>query len=206
MLRSRFSRTKARSKARPHVLSFDDPPADTADEAPTAGPADPLETGPTLGLALQAARLERGLTLEALAAITRVRRAYLEAIEDMRLDALPSRPFTIGYIRAYAETLGLDGDRAVERFKTEEPVFDEPLRAPVGMLDDRDPRVAAALFAALVIVSAIILWNVAQRAMMANAPQACPVPGSNAIWNWCSKPRRLASPVKASLNASRSSS
>lgn len=170
VLRSRFSRTKVRSSARPHALSFDDPPAQTPDETPPAGASDPLDAGQTLGLALQAARLEKGLTLESVADITRVRRSYLEAIEDMRLDALPSRPFTIGYIRAYAETLGLDGERAVERFKTEQPVFDEPLHAPVGMLDDRDPRVAAALFAALVIVSAIILWNVAQRAMMANAP------------------------------------
>lgn len=171
MLRSRFSRTKARSKPHLHVLNLSDPPPpDAPPETPVAGPVDPLDAGRTLGLALQAVRLEKGLTLESLAEITRVRRSYLEAIEDMRLDTLPSRPFTIGYIRAFAEVLGLDGDRAVERFKAEEPVFDEPLRAPVGLLDERDPRVAAFLFAALVIVASIVLWNVAQRAMMANAP------------------------------------
>lgn len=204
VLRSRFSWTKARSKARPHVLSFDNPPPEAQDEAAPAGPVDPLDAQPTLGLALQAVRLEQGLTLEALAEITRVRRVYLEAIEDMRLDALPSRPFTIGYIRAYAETLGLDGERAVERFKTEEPVFDEPLRAPVGMLDDRDPRVAAALFAALVIVSAIILWNVAQRAMMANAPP--PALASEAVTRKVlgqtpSGPIRLGAPLPAPVES-----
>ena len=133
-------------------------------------PVDPLFAHETLGEALRAIRLEKGLTLPELADRTRVRRAYLEAIEEMRLDALPSRPFTIGYIRAYATALGVDPDVAIERFKSDEPVLDEPLRAPVGVPDEKDPRVAAFLIGALIIIAAIVLWNVAQRAMMAAAP------------------------------------
>jgi hypothetical protein len=101
---------------------------------------------------------------------TRVRRSYLEAIEEMRLEALPSRPFTIGYIRAYATALDLDPDLAIERFRSDEPVLEETLRAPVGMIEEKDPRVAAFLIGALVIIAAIVLWNVAQRALMAAAP------------------------------------
>ena len=86
------------------------------------------------------------------------------------LDASSSRPFTIGYVRAYATALGLDPDAAVERFKTDEPVLDEPLRAPVGVPDEKDPRVAAFTIGAMVIIAAIVLWNIAQRAMMAAAP------------------------------------
>jgi len=133
-------------------------------------PLDPLFAHDTLGEALKAIRQEKGLTLPELAERTRVRRAYLEAIEEMRLDALPSRPFTIGYIRAYATALGLDPDLATERFKSDEPVLEEALRAPVGMIDEKDPRVAAFLIGALIIIVAIVLWNVAQRAMMAAAP------------------------------------
>ncbi len=88
----------------------------------------------------------------------------------MRLDALPSRPFTIGYIRAYALALGLDPDAAVDRFKAEEPVLDEPLRNPIGVPDERDPRVAAFMIGAVAIIAAIIFWNVAQRSMKAGAP------------------------------------
>jgi cytoskeleton protein RodZ len=149
-----------------------EPPAETepmpADEP--AGPIDPLFAHDTVGEALKAIRHDQGLSLEDLAERTRVRRAYLEAIEEMRLDALPSRPFTIGYVRAYATALGLDPDAAVERFKTDEPVLDEPLRAPVGVLDEKDPRVAAFTIGAMVIIAAIVLWNIAQRAMMAAAP------------------------------------
>lgn len=144
----------------------DAPPV--ADEP--AGPLDPLFAEESIGAALKAIRHDRGLSLQDLADTTRVRRAYLEAIEEMRLDALPSRPFTIGYIRAYATALGLDPDLAVERFKTDEPVLDEPLRAPVGVLDEKDPRVAAFTIGAMVIIAAIVLWNIAQRSMMAAAP------------------------------------
>lgn len=135
-----------------------------------AGPVDPLLAHHSLGQALKAIRLDKGLSLQDVADTTRVRRAYLEAIEEMRLDALPSRPFTIGYVRAYATALGLDPDAAVERFKTDEPVLDEPLRAPVGVLDEKDPRVAAFTIGAMVIIAAIVLWNIAQRSMMAAAP------------------------------------
>ncbi|HMP62440.1 MAG TPA: helix-turn-helix domain-containing protein, partial [Phenylobacterium sp.] len=67
-----------------------------------------LESGPNIGAALKAAREFRGLSLQDVADSTCIRRAYLAAIEEMRLDDLPSRPFTVGYIRAYAKALGLD--------------------------------------------------------------------------------------------------
>jgi cytoskeletal protein RodZ len=129
-----------------------------------------LHSGADIGQALKSIREQRKLSLEELADITRVRRAYLADIEAMRLDRLPSRPFTIGYIRAYAEALGLDGEAAVERFKAEEPILDEPLHAPVGVAQTRDPRAAAIIAGVIVILVAIVIWNVAQRTMTANAP------------------------------------
>jgi len=146
------------------------PEAAAAEPEGPPPPIDPLMAYDTLGEALKAVRHDLGLTLIDVAERTRVRRSYLEAIEEMRLDALPSRPFTIGYIRAYATALGVDPDLAIERFKNDEPVLEEALRAPVGLVDEKDPRVAAFLIGALVIIAAIVLWNVAQRAMMAAAP------------------------------------
>ncbi len=139
-----------------------------------------LQFGADIGQALRSIREFRKLSLEAVADTTRVRRAYLQAIEEMQLDKLPSRPFTIGYIRAYAEALGADGEAAVERFKAEEPVLDEPLRAPVGVTNDRDPRLAAIVLVGVVIVAAIILWNVAQRAMSESAPPSPTAPAKAA--------------------------
>lgn len=138
------------------------------DDAAPAAPT--LQSGADIGEALKAIRESRGLSLEELAEATRVRRAYLAAIETMRLEQLPSRPFTIGYIRAYAEALGLDAEAAVYRFKADEPVLDEPLQAPVGVSEDRDPRLSALIAGGCVILAAIFVWNIAQRAMMEAAP------------------------------------
>ena len=129
-----------------------------------------LHSGGDIGQALKALRERKKLSLEDIADITRVRRPYLADIEAMRLDKLPSRPFTIGYIRAYAEALGVDGEVAVERFKADEPDLNEPLRAPVGVNQGGDPRVVAIVAGIVVVLAAIILWNVAQRALSANAP------------------------------------
>ena len=87
-------------------------------------PANALLAHETLGAALRAARIGLGRTVQDVADDTRVRRVYLEAIEEMRLEALPSRPFAMGYIRAFATSLGLDPDVAIERFKTDDPVLD----------------------------------------------------------------------------------
>ena len=139
-----------------------------------------LHSGSDIGQALKAIREFRGLSVEQVAEITRVRRAYLAAIEDMRLELLPSRPFTIGYIRAYADALGLDGEAAVERFKAEEPVLDEPLREPVGVTRERDPRLTAIVVAVVLLAAAIGLWNVAQRAMADSAPPPATAPATAA--------------------------
>ncbi|RAK58677.1 helix-turn-helix domain-containing protein [Phenylobacterium hankyongense] len=135
-----------------------------------------LHSGADIGQALRAVRESRGLTLEDLAEITRVRRAYLAAIEELRLELLPSRPFTIGYIRAYASALGLDAEVAVERFKADEPVLDEPLHEPLGVQEDRDPRLTAIIAGGCVIIAAIVLWNIAQRAMTESAPPSPTAP------------------------------
>jgi cytoskeleton protein RodZ len=135
-----------------------------------------VHSGADIGQALKAVRERKKLSIEEVADITRVRRAYLADIEAMRLDKLPSRPFTIGYIRAYAEALGLDGEAAVDRFKSDEPDMNEPLRAPVGVTQAGDPRVVAIVAGVVVILLAIILWNIAQRAMTANAPPSPTAP------------------------------
>ena len=78
-------------------------------------------------------REHRGETLSELADGTRVRGAYLAALEQGDRSILPSRPFAIGYVRSYATALGLDGELAVERFKRDWPEASEPLRNPVGV-------------------------------------------------------------------------
>jgi len=140
------------------------------DEQPSMRPMPSLDYGTDIGAALKAIREHKGFSIAKVADVTRVRPAYLLALEDMRLEDLPSRPFTIGYIRAYAEAMGLDADAAVKRFRTDEPESDDKLRAPIGVRPEKDPRMGVIIAGGVLIIAAIVSWNVAQRAITAKAP------------------------------------
>jgi transcriptional regulator with XRE-family HTH domain len=160
--------------------------------------ADPLGRGPgpaasefaTLGAYLKAVREHKELSFVQVAEATRIRKAYLAAIEADDITPLPSRPFAVGYVRTYARALGLDGDTAAARFKAEQPEPYEPrLRAPVGVTNERDPR-RRVIYAGLgVLCAAVALWNVGQRTLTSAqvagpifpAAQAMPEPQTKGV-------------------------
>lgn len=149
---------------------------------------DPLRNqGPTLdgalniGAALRAERQRQGLSLQDVADATRVRRNYLESLEGMRLDELPSRPFTIGYVRAYAQVLNLDPEAAIARFKEDFPDKIEPLRPPVGVRKGKDGRLQLLAGGLALVIAAIVAWNVARHAMADDAPPPPAVPETAAL-------------------------
>ena len=155
------------------------------DDAPVAVAQPSLDAhgvdgGADIGMALKAAREFRGMTTQDVADGTRIRQGYIEALEDMRLDDLPSRPFTIGYVRAYAGLMGLDGEAAVARFKMDAPDDGVELREPIGVRRERDPRLAMILAGGVLVVGAILLWNVAQRAIAKDEPAAQVTPAATA--------------------------
>lgn len=133
-------------------------------------------TGPTaerystLGAYLQAVREHRGDTLPDLAETTRIRVSHLKAIEADAFDGLPSRPFAIGYVRAYARELGLDAEAAVARFKREVADDSRPLQAPVGVAHESDARRPVMYALGGAVLAAVVLWNIAQRTMHADDP------------------------------------
>ena len=73
----------------------------------------------SVGAKLRTRREERGEDLRHVAQMLRIRYPYLKAIEDGRPDELPGPTYAIGFVRTYAEHLGLDSDRLVQRFKAE---------------------------------------------------------------------------------------
>ncbi|HIK36029.1 MAG TPA: DUF4115 domain-containing protein [Thermosynechococcus sp. M98_K2018_005] len=71
-----------------------------------------------IGAFLRDKRLELGLSLEELAAKTLVRQSILAAIENANLEELPEPVYTQGFIRRFADALGLDGKRIAANFPT----------------------------------------------------------------------------------------
>jgi cytoskeleton protein RodZ len=73
----------------------------------------------SIGSLLRASRNRRNEALSEVSSALRIRQVYLEAIENNQFDVLPGAIYAIGFIRTYAEYLGLDGEKVVRRYKTE---------------------------------------------------------------------------------------
>ena len=80
----------------------------------------------TLGQYLREKRLEKGLSLDALAEKTRINTLYLEALEDDDLARLPHASIFIkGYVKAYSRCLALNEEDVLKRFPEPSPrLFD----------------------------------------------------------------------------------
>jgi cytoskeleton protein RodZ len=72
-----------------------------------------------IGAELRQVRERAGWALDDVAAELRIRLPYLQAIERGDLKALPGPAYEVGFIRAYAQVLGLDGDEILRRFRAE---------------------------------------------------------------------------------------
>jgi len=71
----------------------------------------------TLGQRLKAAREEKNLTLEKVFQAIRIRVNYLQALEEDDHSSMPSPVQARGYLRNYAEYLGLDLDQVLEEVR-----------------------------------------------------------------------------------------
>jgi len=70
-----------------------------------------------IGEVLQRARERAGYDLEAIQEQTKIRGRYLTALEAEEWGALPSDAYAKGYLRTYAELLGLDADALVDEYR-----------------------------------------------------------------------------------------
>lgn len=96
---------------------FHRPNMPLAEEAPESitEPFAPRSAGDELRQRREAA----GLDLGGVAAALRIKPAYLRALESGRPEELPGAVYAIGYMRAYADHLGLDSGEMLRRFKQE---------------------------------------------------------------------------------------
>ena len=91
----------------------------------------------TIGQRLKTARYEKQLTLEKVFEATRIRVAYLRALELDDLSSMPSPVQARGYLRNYAEYLGLDLDQLLEEVRSSAPSSDEII-GPADSADQLD--------------------------------------------------------------------
>lgn len=138
----------------------------------------PLET---VGQDLRAARLRRGDDLASVSRALKIRKDHLEALEEDRLDALPGRTYAVGFVRAYADYLGLDAVQLVERFKDEIAGRDTGPTAVSGLpAHEEEPRLPHGWVIIAVIIVVLVVFGIYQLAVSADRmlQPVAPVPAS----------------------------
>lgn len=74
-----------------------------------------------LGQRLKEARLQKGLTLDDVQELTKIRKRYLEAIEAGDYQVLPGSFYVRAFIKTYAEAVGINGEELMEIHHKEVP-------------------------------------------------------------------------------------
>jgi hypothetical protein len=71
-----------------------------------------------IGNSLREARVRRGIELAQAEQATKIRSKYLRSLEEERFELLPSETYVKGFLRTYADYLGLDGQLYVDEFNS----------------------------------------------------------------------------------------
>jgi cytoskeleton protein RodZ len=87
-----------------------------------------------IGNSLREARLRQQLDFPEIELATKIRAKYLRALEDEQFEVLPAQTYVKGFLRSYAEYLGLDGQLYVDEFNSrfvvgEEDTYSRPRRS-----------------------------------------------------------------------------
>jgi len=113
-----------------------------------------------VGELLQASRLRLGHDLRFVSETLHIRYVYLEAIEAGRYEELPGAVYVVGFMRSYADFLGLDSEEVVRRSKDEVAAqsVNSELVFPVPIPESSIPGGAIVLVGLVILILAYGGW------------------------------------------------
>ncbi len=114
----------------------------------------------TVGHILRESRMAAGYSVPDIAETLRIRRIFIEAMEDGRFGDLPGATYAHGFVRSYAELLELDAEDLVRRFKDEMSGFNKATQLvfPTPPPEGRMPGAAFLLIAVILAGLAYGSW------------------------------------------------
>jgi cytoskeleton protein RodZ len=138
-------------------------------------PGDGSNDGPEIGRVLEHSRKERGLSLEEVEQATKIRKRYLTGLEREDYTILPDAVYARGFLKTYANYLGLDGEDLSRQLKSSrkprrehgfsyntrpDSGFEKPLITPSGLEGTQKRKISTSavvtlLFAILALVAVI---------------------------------------------------
>lgn len=128
-----------------------------------------------IGDSLREARIRRGLTPADVQKAIRIRERYLTALEEERWEMLPGDAYTKGFLRTYADYLGLNGQLYIDEYNVRTAHHEEdapPLVAHASVVAARRSlgRGILIAFAAIVVVGAAVAGLAAWRLGGSSSP------------------------------------
>jgi hypothetical protein len=120
-----------------------------------------------IGDSLREARTRRGFTPADVHKAIRIRERYLTALEEERWDMLPGEAYTKGFLRTYAEYLGLNGQLYIDEYNARIARHDEEappfVPQPAAVEDHRAGRGILVTLVAVLVVGATVAGLAAWR-------------------------------------------
>jgi cytoskeleton protein RodZ len=109
-----------------------------------------------IGASLREARTLRGLSFDDVQKGLRIRERYLLALEEERWEALPGEAYVKGFLRTYAEFLGLNGTLYVDEFNERFATPDDEPFVPESLAPARTSRILTRTIVGVVVLAAVI--------------------------------------------------
>ena len=137
-----------------------------------------------IGNSLHEARSRRGIDFPEAELATKIRGKYLRALEDERFELLPAQTYIKGFLRTYAEYLGLDGQLYVDEYNSRFGGGDDGesrARRSAARPQRRNRRIETNVvlisLAAIAVVTVIVIaaWNSASSPSRAAPPRRAAV-------------------------------
>jgi transcriptional regulator with XRE-family HTH domain len=145
-----------------------------AQRQPPKAPPPALDDAWRAGRKLSEARRQRGWTLDEVADRIRVRKEFLEALEEMNVKLLPGKAYALAFLRSYARELGIEEKAIVDQFQDECALTrdDAPkpaMRTPSSRPKQRPPWAAAAVL--VLIAAGFVGWRAVESQLRSENEQ-----------------------------------
>lgn len=129
----------------------------------------------TVGQQLREAREAKGLSVEDVAASTRIPTRHLMSLEDSAWDKLPAPTYAIGFAKNYAGAIGLDRNAIGDQLRTEMGGSRPVQVQPIEYLEIADPKRSfpkGLVFGALALLALVVIGLVwmNERQLQADVP------------------------------------
>ena len=134
-----------------------------------------------IGNSLREARLRQGLEIPRIETETKIRGKYLRALEEEQFEVLPGETYVKGFLRTYADYLGLEGQLYVDEYNSRFTMAEEIAAAPSTPRRRRPRPVESNLVVVALagIVAVTVLVVVGLAGIGSDSPEQPPLVDTN---------------------------